>query len=122
MYLPESFNSERDSILALLRFKRVSFKAHILQTHIREKLSSDIQNVQEESVVSACDVCDKLTWINAMCERFVNCMSSCSTSHFERFRGALTELEPVERALNTWIDAVRRDELKEKQVADELSR
>ncbi|KAF3921339.1 hypothetical protein ABW20_dc0100013 [Dactylellina cionopaga] len=122
LYLSESFNSEKQSIQALLRFRRVSFKAHLLQSHVKEALNVDFQHNQEVRALVASDICDKLTWVNAMCDRFVNCITSASSGQFERFRGAYLELEPVERTLNMWIDAVRRDDLKEKQVADELSR
>jgi hypothetical protein len=67
-------------------------------------------------------VLDKLTWIAAMCERFINSISGCSLEQFARFEGALYELEPVERALNGYIDGLKRDELREKQVAGELHR
>ncbi|KAI5799868.1 dynein associated protein-domain-containing protein [Geopyxis carbonaria] len=125
MFLPESFHTDRDSVLALLRFKRVAFKAQLLQTFVKERLSAQGGNLQtgdEDSVMAACDVLDKLTWVSAMCDRFVNCITSCSTSQFSRFQGALYELDPVERALNGWIEGLRRDELKEKQCAAELQR
>lgn len=49
-------------------------------------------------------------------------MESCSVQQFNRFQGALLELDPVERALNQWIEGLRKDELKEKQCAAELQR
>ncbi|KAF3248333.1 hypothetical protein TWF192_006328 [Orbilia oligospora] len=122
LYLAESFDSEKQSIQALLRFKRVSFKAHLLQSHIKDALNVEFEPNQEDRAIIASDICDKLTWVNAMCDRFVNCITSSSADQFEKFRGTYLELEPVERTLNMWIDAVRRDELKERQVADELSR
>jgi len=67
-------------------------------------------------------MCDKLTWVAAMCDRFVNCIGSCSVDQFKRFQGALIELDPVERALNGWIEGLRRDELNEKHCVAELQR
>ncbi|KAK6359324.1 hypothetical protein TWF696_000485 [Orbilia brochopaga] len=122
LYLADSFDSEKQSIQALLRFRRVSFKSHLLQSHIKDSLNVEFEHNQEDRAITASDICDKLTWVNAMCDRFVNCITSASAAQFERFRGAYLELEPVERTFNMWIDAVRKDELKEKQVADELSR
>jgi dynactin 1 len=57
-----------------------------------------------------------------MCDRFVNYINGCTVQQFAKFEGALYELEPVERALNGWIDGLRKDELKEKQCAAELHR
>ncbi|KAL7270883.1 hypothetical protein RUND412_006393 [Rhizina undulata] len=125
MFLPESFFAEKDSILALLRFKRVSFKANLLHSFVKERLTGQagqIQSGQEDSIMAACDMCDKLTWVSAMCDRFVNCISGCNVAQFSRFQGALFELDPVERALNGWIEGLRKDDLKEKQCVAELQR
>lgn len=125
MFLPESFHNDRDSVLALLRFKRVSFKAHLLQTFVKERLAAQtgqFMSGHEEQLMAACEMCDKLTWVSAMCDRFVNCINSCSVSQFARFQGALIELDPVERALNAWIEGLRRDELNEKHCVSELQR
>ncbi|KAI5846571.1 dynein associated protein-domain-containing protein [Morchella snyderi] len=125
MFLPEAYRSERDSVLALLRFKRVAFKAHLLHTFVKERLAGQVGQEQaghEESLMAACNMCDKLTWVSAMCDRFVNCISGCSSQQFARFQGALYELDPVERALNGWIEGLRKDDLKEKQCVAELQR
>jgi len=122
LFLPEAFHSERDSVLVLLRFKRIGFKAHLLHGFIKNRVSGTDRHIHDDDVFDACDVLDKLTWIAAMCERFINSISGCSLEQFARFEGALYELEPVERALNGYIDGLKRDELREKQVASELHR
>jgi dynactin 1 len=125
MFLPDSFHSDRDSVQALLRFRRVAFKAHLLQTFVKERITAQSVHLQpdhEDQLMASCDMCDKLTWVSAMCDRFVNCINSCSVSQFARFQGALYELDPVERAFNGWIEGLRRDELNEKQCVAELQR
>ena len=122
LFLPEAFHGDRDSVLALLRFKRVQFKANLLHGFVRERVNGQLPVGHEDDIFAACDVLDKLAWVAAMCDRFVNAISHCSTEEFARYEGALYELEPVERALNAWIDGLRRDELKEKQCAGELQR
>ncbi|KKY22497.1 putative 90s preribosome component rrp12 [Diplodia seriata] len=121
LFLPEAFHSERESVLALLRFKRIGFKASLVHSFVKDKVSGDAP-INDEDIFEACDVLDKLTWISAMCDRFVTAISTCSLDQFARFEGTLYELEPVERALNGHIDGLKRDELKEKQVAEELHR
>ncbi|KAF4537306.1 Dynactin [Lasiodiplodia theobromae] len=121
LFLPEAFHSERESVLALLRFKRIGFKASLVHNFVKDKVSGDAP-INDEDIFEACDVLDKLTWISAMCDRFVTAISTCSLDQFARFEGTLYELEPVERALNGHIDGLKRDELKEKQVAEELHR
>ena len=68
MFLPEAFHSERDSILALLRFKRVPFKAQVLQNFVKGRLTSQLGQAsgnQEGTIMAACGMCDKLTWVSA---------------------------------------------------------
>ena len=122
LFLPEAFHVDRDSVFAFLRFKRVAFKANLLYTFVKERVNGQPAAGHEEDIFICCDILGKLTWISAMCDRFVNAISHCSTEDFAKFQGALYELEPVERAFNSWIDGLRRDELKEKQCASELQR
>ncbi len=121
LFLPEGYASEKDSVLALLRFKRVGFKANLLHGFVKERITA-VQPGHEDDIFAACDVLDKLAWVSAMCARFVSAISSCSTEQFAKFEGALYELEPVERALNAWIDGLRKDELMEKECASDLQR
>ncbi|MDA4132049.1 MAG: hypothetical protein OK454_02850, partial [Thaumarchaeota archaeon] len=122
LFLPDSYKADRDSVLALLRFRRLAFKANLLNGFVKERLNGQGQPGHEDDIYAGCDAIDKLTWASAMCDRFVNAISHCSLEQFAKFEGALFELEPVERALNGWIDGLRRDELKEKQCASELQR
>ncbi|CCC13642.1 unnamed protein product [Sordaria macrospora k-hell] len=122
LFLPDTYQSDRDSVLALLRFKRLAFKANLLNGFIKERVNGQPHPGHEDDIFDGCDTIDKLTWVSAMCDRFVNAISHCSLEQFSRYEGALYELEPVERALNGWIDGLRRDDLKEKQCADELKR
>jgi len=122
LFLPEAFHAERDSVLALLRFKRISFKANLVHGFIKERVASFGTTRQDDDVFAACDVLDKLTWIAGMSERFVNAICGCSVAEFAQYEGALYELEPVERALNSYIDGLRREELNEKKMAEELQR
>ncbi|OBT49366.1 hypothetical protein VE00_00500 [Pseudogymnoascus sp. WSF 3629] len=121
LFLPDGYQTEKDSVLALLRFKRVGYKANLLHGFVKERIGSHHRG-HEDDIFAACDVLDKLVWVTAMCERFVNAISHCSTEQFAKYEGALYELEPVERALNAWIDGLRRDELKERQCASDLQR
>jgi dynactin 1 len=122
LFLPEAFHADRDSVMALLRFQRVAFKANLLHGFVKERVNGLPPAGHEDDIFAACDVLDKLAWVSAMCDRFVNAISHCSIEEFAKYEGALYELEPVERALNSWIDGLRRDDLKEKQCAVELQR
>jgi dynactin 1 len=122
LFLPDTYQTDRDSVLALLRFKRLAFKANLLNGFIKERVNGQPHPGHEDDVFEGCSAVDKLTWVSCMCDRFVNSISHCSLEQFAKYEGALYELEPVERALNGWIDGLRRDDLKEKQCAAELQR
>lgn len=122
LFLPEPFQAERDPILALLRFRRVAFKAQLLHGFVKERVAGQAPGGREDDMFAGCDVLDKLTCVSAMCDRFITCINSSSIEQFAKFESALYELEPVERALNGWLDGLKRDELDERQVAAQLQR
>ena len=122
LFLPEASHSDRDPVLALLRFKRVGFKANLLHGFVKDRVNGQSPEGHEDDIFAGCDVLDKLAWVSAMCGRFVNAISQCTTEEFMKYENALYELEPVERALNGWIEGLKRDDLKEKQCAGELQR
>ncbi|KAG5980944.1 hypothetical protein E4U55_003454 [Claviceps digitariae] len=122
LFLPDTYQEDRDSVLALLRFRRLSFKANLLNGFIKERINDQAHAGHEDDILAGCDAVDKLVWVSAMCDRFVNDMSHCTIEQFSKYQHSLLELEPVERALNAWIDGLRRDELKEKKCAEDLQR
>ncbi|KFA81844.1 hypothetical protein S40288_01674 [Stachybotrys chartarum IBT 40288] len=122
LFLPDTYAEDKDSVLALLRFRRLAFKANLLSGFIKERVNGQPHPGHEDDMFAGCDAIDKLVWVTAMCDRFVNHISHCSMEEFTKYQNALHELEPVERALNGWIDGLRRDELKEQKCADELQR
>ena len=122
LFLPEQFKIEKDSIRALLRFKRIGFKATLMHGYIKERLNGQASPGHEDDIFACCDLLDKLTWISSICDRFTNSVQSCTLDAFLKLEGALYDLEPVERAFNGWIEALKKDELKEGQCAEELQR
>ncbi|KAF7171977.1 hypothetical protein CNMCM6106_006283 [Aspergillus hiratsukae] len=123
LYLPDYFEGERDSVLALLRFKRVSFKASLMNNTIRENISEQASIATSlDDIFVAYDVLEKLLYISSLSDRFVNYITSCSTENFESIKGALFEMEPVERTLNFWMEGLKKNELNLKKCAVELQR
>ena len=89
---------------------------------IKERVASFGTRGLDEDVFAACDVLDKLVWISAMAGRFVNAVCSCDVGDFAKFESALYELEPVERALNGYVDSLRREDIKTREMSEELQR
>ena len=122
LFLPDSFKSERDSVEAFLRFRRIGFKANMMHHFVKERIQSQATPGQEDDIFTYCDILDKLTWVSSTCNRFINNIETCDLEAFRRLGGASYELEPVERAFNVWVDGLKRDELKGEQCAMELQR
>ena len=122
LFLPDAVQTERDSILALLRFRRIGFKSRLLHGFVRENVTSAGAHVQPENVLAGCEALDKLTWISAVCDRFTNAISSSSLEQFSKFESTLYELEPVERTLNSYIESLKKDELHERMLVESLQR
>ena len=121
LFLPEAFKTERNSVLGLLSFKRIGFKARMMHGYVRERVNGHVSGHAEEILI-CCDILDKLTWISSTCDRFDKAIRTSSLDAFRKLEGAVHDLEPVERAFNGWVDGLRRDELKEEQCASELQR
>lgn len=118
-FLPEAYSTDRDSVLAHLRFMRVGFKANLLRESVKERVADQ---GAEARLFLACELIGDFTWISALAAMFDSFISSCSVQQFAKVEGALYDLEPVERALNGWIEGVKRDEIEEKKCASELKR
>ena len=120
-FLPDSFLSQRNSILTLLRFRRIGFKAKLMHGVVKERVQGQSSG-HEDEIFASCDILDKLAWIATTVDRFLNFIQSCSLDAFTRLEGALYDLEPVERSFNAWIDGLKKSEFKEQQCAEELRR
>ncbi|KAL4920133.1 dynein associated protein-domain-containing protein [Aspergillus aurantiobrunneus] len=123
LYLPEYFEDERISILALLRFKRVSSKASLMNSSIEGMISEQASiSPALEDIFTAHDVLEKLLWIDSICGRFESYITTCSAESFSGIQGSFYELEPVERTLNFWLEGLKKNEINMKKCAVELQR
>lgn len=121
-FLPDNFTIERNSVLAFLSFKRISFKASMMHGYIKERVQGQASVSVEDNTFLCCDMLDKLTWISSTCDRFISYIQTSTLEAFARLKGVIYDLEPVERAFSNWIDALKKDELKEAQCVTELQR
>lgn len=110
LFIPETFEMDKQPIVALLCFKRIKAKALLSKMILGERVRDRPELVQDGlSMVFA--VMEQMNYIANVCDRFVQHMSSCSSESFMRFSGAPFELEPVEQSMTGWVEALRRDEL-----------
>ncbi|KAG8627287.1 hypothetical protein KVT40_004770 [Elsinoe batatas] len=118
LFLPESYQADRDSVFALLRFKRIAFKADLLHGLIKERVSEQVG----DDLFSGCSALDRLAWVQAMSTRFVKAINACAADDFNKFEGALYELEPVERGLNNYVEMFKNEDLQLKRINEEVER
>jgi dynactin 1 len=109
LFVPETFEPDKKPILALLCFKRIRSKAQLCRSILAERMRDRPELHDNPMEVFA--VMERMNHIANLCGRFVQFMSTCSTEEFLRYAGAPFELEPVEQAMTSWVEALRRDEL-----------
>ena len=110
LFVPDSFDADRNPILALLCFKRIKSKATLSRNILAERMR-DRPHLAEDDPFTIFEVMEKMSWIASACERFTHFSSGCSTEEFSRLSNAVYELEPVERSMTGWVEALKRDEL-----------
>ena len=110
LFVPESFAQDRNPVLAMLAFKRIKSKSLLVRTLLTERMR-DRPHLAQDDPFTVFEVMEKMDRISSSCERFLHFVHNCSPEHFQQFSGALYELEPVERTVSGWVEALRRDEL-----------
>lgn len=110
LFVPETFDQERNPVLSLLSLKRIKSKALLVKTILAERMR-DRPHLAQDDPFSVFEVIEKMDQIATCCERFISFINTCSPDSFSKFTGAIYELEPVERSVTVWVEALRRDEL-----------
>ncbi|KAH6656223.1 dynein associated protein-domain-containing protein [Truncatella angustata] len=124
LFLPESYEQDKNSVQALLKFMQMGVKTDLLATFVKERIGGKGHPGHEDDIFTGCNAINKLTWVSSMCKRFVNHINHCSLEEFAAYEGATWELAPVDSKLNAWIDNLQRGggELQLKDYAEVLSR
>ena len=120
-FIVESFDRDRTPVEALLRFRRMAFKALTMETVLRDESTTYVSKDVTEILLTF-ELEEKLDWVNGLCTRFVTFGSHCSVEEFATLGQAFYETEPLERSLNVWIDALKTNELDRKHCTAELSK
>ncbi|KAF9169409.1 hypothetical protein BGX21_007549 [Mortierella sp. AD011] len=125
-YLPDGFfKTENDSVQCLLLFKRLSFKSELMSKHLEQQygISDKIaQNSVPSELVPICEVRQKLTWFGDMAKRFISYIEGCPVEVFSKMGQVYHDLVGTERRLNTWVELLRKEELKESDCIVDLQR
>ncbi|CAG8589226.1 1725_t:CDS:10, partial [Ambispora gerdemannii] len=124
-YLPDSFfKTENDSINCLLLLKRLVFKSELIikqldQIHnIPEKLNTAVP----EELIVACELRQKLAWFSDLAKRLVMFINGCPIETFTKMGQVYHDLVGTERRLNSIVEMLRKEELKEANYIDDIQR
>jgi len=110
-FLPETFDSERTPIIAFLAFSRLRTKADLVFQMLAERLPDRAHLDGGDQILASHEIMMHMRWMQITAEDFETFMSSCSAVEFHAFSNAAQEIEPVERAVTNWLEALKNDEL-----------
>ncbi|KAG0047137.1 hypothetical protein BGZ83_007752 [Gryganskiella cystojenkinii] len=131
-FLPDGFGRTDDSIQCMLLFRRLAFKADLMNKHLeqqygiaekiaRSPIPPELVSIPPE-LVSICEVRQKLAWFGDLAKRFVSYTEGCPVEVFTKMGQVYHDLLSTERRLNTWVDMLKKEELKESDCIVDLQR
>ncbi|ORY52257.1 hypothetical protein LY90DRAFT_670525, partial [Neocallimastix californiae] len=114
-YLPESFyTNEHDSILTVLMFKRLSFKADIIRRHFDESNQLNMtNNIDYDERAKSIEICQIISLFSSLAKQFVNYLNECSVEEFLQLGNLHHELTGTETRLNHVIDIIKDEKSQE---------
>lgn len=125
-YLPAVFQEDdKAAIDALLFFSRLVCKTHVLintldQTHGLQ--DGNYPDTIPEGLVTACETRWRLARFMILCKRFVTNLQRCEPQTFIRMGKVYVEMLNMEKRIDAFINASKKQELKETECGDEIDR
>ena len=122
LFLPEEYSVDKDSIEALLQFKRIGFKADLVHSIVKEKISENNMLKTDDDIHVILVFLNHLLNISSFCDKIVHDISTISIDCFGNIKNISHELAPVERVFVELIQALKKDEMRFAQASEELQR
>jgi dynactin 1 len=116
---------QNDSIRAYLCARRVSFKADLSGSLLRNLNMQATPPADADTFLQELfrlDTIQILTQLTLKSTRFSSAVSTSTLEQFEAFRPAFEELLPVEKTVERCLDAIKKDELNYKDTSATLRR
>ena len=111
MFLPETFDSDRNPILAMLSFSRLKTKAGLVASMLTDRLRDRDHLSSGDEIISGYKIVQSMRAIYLTADRFERFMATCSPTEFAAFSNSSQDIEPVERAVTNWLESLKSDEL-----------
>ncbi|KAA1088021.1 hypothetical protein PGTUg99_019784 [Puccinia graminis f. sp. tritici] len=122
--LPAYFEGDHDAVESLMFFTRLAAKTDLVSSVIEQtnNISESSNGTVTEVILIACDTRSKLARLSALSNRFAAFIRSCPPESFIKMGGVYQELMAAEKKMDGFIDACKREELKEGDVGREIER
>ncbi|KAK4049711.1 hypothetical protein OIV83_003986 [Microbotryomycetes sp. JL201] len=123
-YLSSTFvDEDAGAVDALLFFERVAFKADLISSTIEQQhnISESLTTVVPEAVISACEARATLANYAGLGRRFAGTMRRCDAEIFVQLGRVYNEVAPTEKRLDMFIDALRKESLRESDCKQEIT-
>ncbi|BGP35932.1 hypothetical protein JCM10296v2_007784 [Rhodotorula toruloides] len=120
--LPSFFESDSDAVEALLFFERVAYKVDLLNTFLEQNhaVGDALDGVVLENLAGVCEARAKLAHFAALNRRFAAHLRRCEPDTFLKMGRVHREVAPTERRVDAFIDALRKEELKQAECGKEV--
>ncbi|MBW0486792.1 hypothetical protein O181_026507 [Austropuccinia psidii MF-1] len=122
--LPAYFEGDHDAVEALMFFTRLAAKTELVSMVIEQTndINESLSNTVTDVIIIACDTRSKLARLSAFSNRFAAFIRSCPPESFIKMGGVYQELILAEKKMDAFIEACKREELKEIDVGKEIER
>ncbi|KAJ7336604.1 Dynactin subunit 1 [Desmophyllum pertusum] len=132
-FMPESFlrrGGDNESVLLLLLIPRLSFKAELLQSQLRQKYEiaecledpMKIHGEAGEGLSFATGLIYQLAVLQAVVRNIERALDKCDAGLFNKLVGIYPELAAHERAVDVLIDLFKKDQLDETVAMEPLDK
>ncbi|KAI5478786.1 dynactin [Pseudohyphozyma bogoriensis] len=120
--LPAFFDEDQAAVESLLFFERLAYKADLISMVIEQNhnITESLNTVVPETLVAICETRAKLGRYSALNKRFAAQLKRCPAESFLKMGRVYHEVSGTERRIDAFIEALRREELKEVECGKEV--
>ncbi|GAA5897736.1 hypothetical protein JCM8208_000245 [Rhodotorula glutinis] len=120
--LPSFADSDADAVDALLFFERIAYKVDLVNSFIEQShsVSEALDDVVPEELGRICEARAKLAHFAALNKRFAAHLQRCPPDVFLKMGRVYREVAGIERRVDSFIEALRKEELRESECGKEV--
>ncbi|ORY88624.1 dynein associated protein-domain-containing protein [Leucosporidium creatinivorum] len=120
--LPSFFEQDSDAVDSLLFFQRLAYKTDLIAMIIeqRHNVTDSLNSVVPEGLVGVCETRATLSHFSSLNKRFAAQLKRCPPDVFLKMGRIYHEVLPVERRMDAFVEALRKEELREVECGREV--